>query len=136
MYCTGGIRCEKASAYMLKQGFSEVYQLHGGILRYLAETDPAESLWTGECFVFDGRVAVNDELQAGVHQMCYSCRMPLSPADRQSEKYEPGVSCPLCFATLTPLRRANLQERQRQVKLAEQRNQRHIGVPFMPDPAV
>ena len=136
MYCTGGIRCEKASAYMLKQGFSEVYQLNGGILRYLAETEPGENLWTGECFVFDDRVAVNNDLQPGVHQMCFSCRMPVSPEDRRSEKYEAGVSCPLCFDTQTEERRENLRERQRQVKLAEQRNQRHIGVPFNPNPAV
>lgn len=135
MYCTGGIRCEKASAYMLEQGFSEVYQLHGGILRYLAETPVDESLWQGECFVFDGRVAVNDALETGEHQLCYSCRMPLSPADRQSDKYEAGVSCDHCYDNLTDERRENLRERQRQMKLAEQRNQRHIGVPFIPDSA-
>jgi UPF0176 protein len=136
MYCTGGIRCEKASAYMLQQGFSEVYQLHGGILRYLAEANPGKNLWQGECFVFDGRVAVNDDLQPGIHQMCYSCRMPLSPEDRQSEKYQAGVSCPDCFDGLTPQRRSGLEERQRQITLAEQRNQRHIGVPFNPDRSI
>lgn len=135
MYCTGGIRCEKASAYMLKQGFSEVYQLNGGILRYFEEASPAENLWQGECFVFDGRVAVDDQLHPGVHQMCFSCRKPVSPEERESEKYELGVSCPACYDGLTAERRASLEERQRQIKLAEQRHQRHIGVPFNPDPA-
>lgn len=132
MYCTGGIRCEKASSYMLAQGFSEVYQLNGGILRYLEEARQDDNLWQGECFVFDNRVAVDEKLRPGVHQMCYSCRKPLSPEDRQSEKYQPGVSCPACHDGLTPERRSSLEERERQVELAEQRDQRHIGVPFLP----
>ena len=127
MFCTGGIRCEKASAWMLKQGFKEVYQLKGGILRYLEEVHPEESLWQGECFVFDSRIAVNDLLQTGQYQQCYSCRMPLSPADRQSEKFEQGVSCPACHDSLTPARKASLRERQRQVEIAASRDMLHVG---------
>jgi UPF0176 protein len=135
MYCTGGIRCEKASAYMLTQGFEQVYQLNGGILKYLEDIQPEQNLWNGECFVFDGRVAVNKALQPGEHELCYSCRHPLSPDDRLSDKYEEGISCPLCFDTLTDTRRASLKERQRQVTLAKQRNQQHIGAPFITRPA-
>lgn len=134
MYCTGGIRCEKASAWMLEQGFSEVYQLNGGILRYLAEVEPEQNAWQGECFVFDGRIAVDEELRPGEHTMCYSCRRPLSPEDRASVKYREGISCPACHDSLTPERRANLEQRWRQVLLAEQRQQKHIGVPFVPKP--
>jgi len=129
LYCTGGIRCEKASAYMLNQGFNEVYQLQGGILRYLEKTKTDQSLWQGECFVFDSRVAVDHELQKGEYDQCYSCRHPVSPDDKLSDMYLEGVSCPHCFNSLTSERRASLEERQRQVKLAEKRNQQHIGVP-------
>lgn len=127
MFCTGGIRCEKASAFMLQQGFSEVYQLQGGILRYLQEVKPGDNLWQGECFVFDGRVAVDSQLHEGEYQQCYSCRRPLSPKDRQSDKYEQGIACPHCYDSLTPERRASLKERQRQVELAAARNQLHVG---------
>ena len=127
MFCTGGIRCEKASAFMLQQGFTEVYQLQGGILKYLQEIKPEQNLWQGECFVFDGRVAVDSELHEGDHEQCYSCRHPLSSKDRLSGKYEQGISCPHCFDSLTPERRASLQERQRQVELAAARNQLHVG---------
>lgn len=127
MFCTGGIRCEKASAYMLEQGFEQVYQLKGGILRYLQEVRPEDSLWEGECFVFDGRVAVDDNLQEGSFEQCYSCRHPVSAEDRESEKYEQGVSCPRCFDTLTDARRTGLKERQRQVELAAARDQLHVG---------
>ncbi len=129
MFCTGGIRCEKASAYLVKHGFENVYQLDGGILRYLEEIRAEESLWQGECFVFDSRVAVNEHLEQGVHQLCYACRRPLSPADRTSELYEEGVSCPHCHAHLSDQKRQGLRERQRQVMLAEQRQQQHIGAP-------
>lgn len=127
MFCTGGIRCEKASAYLLDQGFDEVYQLQGGILKYLEQVDPDENQWQGECFVFDGRVAVNENLQPGVHEQCYACRMAVSPEDRKSEKYELGVSCPRCHKGQTEARRTRLRERQRQVQLAQQRNYQHIG---------
>lgn len=126
MFCTGGIRCEKASAYLLAQGFEEVYQLEGGILNYL-EQQPEESLWQGECFVFDGRVAVNSELEPGSHIMCFGCRRPLSPEDCQSEKYEAGVSCPHCYDSLSYSQRTSFRERWRQETIARDRQQKHVG---------
>ena len=128
MFCTGGIRCEKATSYLLEQGFAEVYHLRGGILEYLEAVQPRENLWQGECFVFDGRVAVDQNLEPGSHEMCYACRMPLTPQDRKSSAYEEGVSCPHCHAALTQEKRASLTERQRQVKLSQSRNEQHIGV--------
>lgn len=127
MFCTGGIRCEKATSYLLEQGFDEVYHLHGGILKYLEEVQPEENLWQGECFVFDGRVAVDQNLERGSHEMCYACRMPLTPEDRKSTAYEEGVSCPHCHATLTKEKRASLRERQNQVNFARARYEQHIG---------
>ncbi len=127
MYCTGGIRCEKASAYLLQQGFEEVYQLDGGILKYLEEVDTTQNLWQGECFVFDGRVAVNQDLAPGIYRQCYACRRPVSPEHLKSEKYDEGISCPSCYDTLSKEKRAAVKERQHQVKLAEQRHERHIG---------
>lgn len=128
MFCTGGIRCEKATSYMLEQGFDEVYHLRGGILKYLEEVQPEENLWQGECFVFDGRVAVDQNLEQGSHALCYGCRMPLTPEDRKSAAYEDGVSCPHCHATLSEQKRIRLRERVRQIKLARDRNEQHIGV--------
>jgi UPF0176 protein len=128
MYCTGGIRCEKASAYLLNKGYEKIYQLDGGILRYLEQANPDDSLWQGECFVFDGRVAVDHALQKGGHDQCYACRHPVSLEDMQSITYLEGISCPHCFESLTADRRARMEERQRQVKLAEGRNQQHIGM--------
>jgi UPF0176 protein len=127
MYCTGGIRCEKASAYLLKQGFEEVFQLNGGILKYLEEVEREDSLWEGECFVFDGRVAVDCELKPGQYAQCYACRRPVSPEQMKSGKYEEGVSCPHCFGSLSEKKHAAVTERQKQVKLAEHRKQLHIG---------
>jgi Predicted sulfurtransferase len=109
-------------------GFTEVYHLDGGILKYLEVVKPEDNLWQGECFVFDGRIAVDRHLQTGTHVMCYSCRMPLSPADRTSPHYTPGISCPYCHETLTDARRARLEERQYQVSLAQTRNDQHIGI--------
>ncbi len=129
MFCTGGIRCEKASSYMLQQGFDEVYQLDGGILKYLEQVGEDESLWRGECFVFDGRVAVNERLEPGEHVQCFACRRPLSRAALSSEKYRQGISCPYCYEGLTEQRRQALAERGRQVELAAQRGYRHIGAP-------
>lgn len=106
MFCTGGIRCEKATAYLLQQGFAEVYHLQGGILKYLEEVPETESLWEGECFVFDDRVAVRHGLQPGSYELCYACGNPISQADKTHDHYEPGISCPHCYATLTPERRA------------------------------
>ena len=127
MFCTGGIRCEKASAYLLEQGFEEVYQLDGGILNYLERQPENESLWQGECFVFDGRVAVNHALEPGSHIMCYGCRRPLSAQDCQSEHYEAGVSCPYCDEGLKDSQKNSFRERWRQEIMARQRQQKHVG---------
>jgi UPF0176 protein len=127
MFCTGGIRCEKASSYMLEQGFDEVYHLQGGILKYLETVPEAESLWLGECFVFDQRVAVKHGLEVGEFDQCYACRMPLSPEELKSPQYTAGISCPHCYSSLTEEKRKSLTERQKQVILAKQRGEQHIG---------
>jgi len=127
LFCTGGIRCEKATAHLIQEGFEGVHHLQGGILRYLEAVDPAESRWQGECFVFDQRVAVNQRLERGDHSLCYGCRMPLSPADRDLESYLEGVSCRHCADRLTPEDRQRFQERQRQMLLARRRGETHIG---------
>jgi UPF0176 protein len=127
MFCTGGIRCEKASSYMISEGFEEVYHLEGGILKYLEEVKPEESLWQGECFVFDQRVAIKHGLKAGDYDQCYACRYPLSHEDMQSKKYTPGISCPHCYNQHTPEKLKALTERQHQVILAKERGIEHIG---------
>ena len=127
MFCTGGIRCEKASSFMLKEGFDEVYHLKGGILKYLETVPESESLWNGECFVFDDRVAVTHGLEEGSYSECRSCRAPLSPSDRNSPLYERGISCPFCYHELTEAKRARNSERQRQVMLAAERQESHFG---------
>ncbi|MFZ3087303.1 MAG: rhodanese-related sulfurtransferase [Methylotenera sp.] len=127
MFCTGGIRCEKASSYMMDQGFEEVYHLQGGILKYLETVPEAESMWQGECFVFDQRVAVKHNLEVGEFDQCYACRHPLSPEEIKSDQYEAGVSCPYCYNKLSAEKRASLIERQKQVALAKQRGKSHIG---------
>jgi UPF0176 protein len=111
MFCTGGIRCEKASAFLLSQGFQQVYHLKGGILKYLEDVPPDESLWQGECFVFDQRVAVQQGLEPGTHEMCLSCGHPISAADKASADYEAGISCPYCIADLTDEKRRRQQAR-------------------------
>ncbi len=127
MFCTGGIRCEKSTAYLRTQGFDEVYHLEGGILKYL-ETVPAEqSRWHGDCFVFDERVSVGHGLAPGHHELCRSCRWPLGPAEIASPQFERGISCPYCHGTRSAEALAGLAERQRQVELARQRAQPHIG---------
>ena len=127
MFCTGGIRCEKASSYLLSRGFREVVQLRGGILNYLEKVDRKDSLWKGECFVFDNRVAVNHDLAEGDYEQCFACRWPITEADMASEKYQPGVSCPRCHDDLSPQQRQRFGERQRQVELATARGEKHIG---------
>ena len=127
MFCTGGIRCEKATALMLELGFEEVYQLEGGILRYLEEMPAGSSRWQGECFVFDTRVAVDRDLAEGEYVQCHACRRPLSSSDLASPDYAEGVSCPHCIGTLTPERAARLEERHKQVELAAARGEKHIG---------
>ena len=127
MFCTGGIRCEKASAYMLQQGFPEVYHLQGGILKYLENVPAEQSLWQGECFVFDQRVAVGQGLAPGHYELCYGCSRPITAEEKASPKYQAGVSCPHCFDALTPEKRAAALERQKQVVLAKLRGEVHIG---------
>jgi len=127
MFCTGGIRCEKASAFMLQEGFEEVYHLQGGILKYLEEVPEEESLWEGECFVFDNRVAVNHRLEKGHYDQCYGCRHPITEEDKQSEQYQKGVCCPRCFDTLTSDQVASFRERQKQIELAQSRGEVHVG---------
>lgn len=121
MFCTGGIRCEKAAALVMEQGFDEVYQLNGGILRYLEDVAPAENLWEGECFVFDERLSVDAKLAPGGHEPCGNCHLPVLPEEKALPGYEPGISCPKCEASLTPSRRRALQEKLKQLRLAEQR---------------
>lgn len=133
MFCTGGIRCEKSTALMKMRGFDEVYHLEGGILKYLEEVPPEQSTWEGECFVFDERVSVGHGLQPGPHELCRSCRWPLSAADKASPHYVKGVSCAHCHDQRTPEQKAQLAERQRQVELAEARGEVHVGAK-MPGP--
>ena len=121
MFCTGGIRCEKASSYMLQQGFKEVFHLKGGILKYLEKIPADKSLWDGECFVFDQRIAVGNGLIVGDHEQCYACRHPVSPQDRESSKVRLGVSCPYCFDNLPEKTRARAIERQKQNVLSKKR---------------
>ena len=121
MFCTGGIRCEKASSYMKSKGFDEVFHLKGGILKYLEVVPKEESRWQGECFVFDQRIAVGPGLVPTTLEMCHGCRMPLGPNDKQSPFYEEGVSCPKCFAGLSEKSKASARERQKQFDLAKKR---------------
>lgn len=127
MFCTGGIRCEKSTAYLKEQGFEEVYHLEGGILKYLEEVPEQDSLWEGECFVFDERVTVNHSLEKGHYDQCNACRMPITEEDKLSAKYLHGISCPHCFDKSTPEQKARFQEREKQMKLAAERGEAHIG---------
>lgn len=127
MFCTGGIRCEKSTAMMRAKGYDEVYHLEGGILKYLETVSPKESLWRGECFVFDERVAVTHGLQRGESRLCRCCRQPFPLSAVESDKFELGVSCPRCFDRTTPEQKNTARERQRQCELAETRNKPHIG---------
>ncbi len=127
MFCTGGIRCEKATAYLKREGVDDVFHLDGGILRYLEEIPAADSRWQGECFVFDERVAVGHALVPGTHVLCRGCRMPVSAADRASPLFVEGVSCPRCHGSRDAARQAGYAERHRQVQLAEARGDAHVG---------
>lgn len=127
MFCTGGIRCEKSTAYLKSLGFEEVYHLEGGILKYLEEVPEEESMWEGECFVFDNRVTVDHQLQRGHYDQCHACRMPIDDNDKKSNAYVPGVSCPHCIDKYPEERRARFRERERQVRLARERGEAHIG---------
>ena len=132
MFCTGGIRCEKSTALMRTEGFHEVYHLEGGILKYLETVPEQKSLWQGECFVFDERVSVGHGLIPGHHDLCRSCREPVSAQDKNSPLYELGVSCPKCHDTKTEAQKQGARERQRQVELAARRQQAHIGAKLAP----
>lgn len=127
MFCTGGIRCEKSTAFLKSEGIEEVFHLEGGILKYLETVPEAESLWQGECFVFDERVAVGHGLVEGDYSLCRACRMPVNAEERQSPHYVEGVSCEACYATRTDEQRASYLERQRQMEIARKRGTAHVG---------
>lgn len=127
MFCTGGIRCEKSTAYLKQQGFEEVYHLKGGILRYLEDVPEDDTKWQGECFVFDNRVTVNHRLEQGQYDQCHACRMPITQQDKESEHYQQGISCPHCYNKHDPAQLKRYAERERQMELARQRGEVHIG---------
>jgi len=130
MFCTGGIRCEKSTAYLKQQGFDEVYHLKGGILKYLEQVPQEETLWEGECFVFDNRVTVDHGLEKGKYDQCHACRMPIDEHDMSSEHYQKGVSCPYCYDEHSADQVKRYAERERQMELAKQRGEEHIGQPM------
>lgn len=127
MFCTGGIRCEKSTAFLKRQGFNEVYHLKGGILKYLEEVPETESKWRGECFVFDNRVTVNHQLEKGQYDQCHACRRPITEDDKQSPHYKKGVSCHHCYQSHSVQQRQRYQERERQIELAKRRGEAHMG---------
>ena len=127
MFCTGGIRCEKASAFMKNEGFEKVYHLKGGILKYLEETETQNSLWQGECFVFDDRVSVKHDLSEGSYDLCHGCRMPITEQDKLSSHYVKGVSCSNCVNEKTSSQIQRYKTRQKQINLAKAKNKNHLG---------
>jgi UPF0176 protein len=127
MFCTGGIRCEKASNYLIDQGFNDVCQLHGGILQYLEDVKGEENQWQGECFVFDNRVAVDKELNKGQYDQCFACRLPITEEDKHHPAYTAGVSCHHCFDKTNPQQKKRFEQRQKQQTLAHKRGTKHIG---------
>ena len=127
MFCTGGIRCEKASAFMKEQGFDEVYHLKGGILKYLEKIDQKDSMWDGECFVFDERVAVNHKIEKGKYDQCHACRHPITEDDKLAKEFVSGVSCPRCYESLSEQQKMRFSEREKQVQLSKKRGESHIG---------
>lgn len=127
MFCTGGIRCEKSTAYMKEQGFDEVYHLEGGILKYLEEVPKEETMWEGECFVFDNRVAVNHDLEKGQYDQCHACRYPITEEEKLSADYLQGVSCPHCIDNYSDEQRERFKQRELQMQLAKQRGEAHLG---------
>ncbi|HSI22003.1 MAG TPA: rhodanese-related sulfurtransferase [Methylophilaceae bacterium] len=130
MFCTGGIRCEKSTAFMRSQGYDEVYHLEGGILKYLETVPEEQSLWEGECFVFDERVSIKHGLEQGDYELCRACRQPIGEEDKASPLYRHGVSCPHCHGTKSEEQLNSAAERQRQIDLAKKRGEKHIGVAF------
>ncbi|WP_025563465.1 rhodanese-related sulfurtransferase [Psychromonas sp. SP041] len=127
MFCTGGIRCEKSTAYLKEQGFDEVYHLEGGVLKYLEEVPEEETMWKGECFVFDNRVSVNHQLEKGQYDQCHGCRLPITEEDKKSEKYMQGVSCHQCHDSISEEQKQRFLEREKQIRLSLERGQAHIG---------
>ena len=127
MFCTGGIRCEKSTAYMKSQGYDEVFHLEGGILKYLETIPEEDSLWQGECFVFDERVSVGHDLKAGTYDLCHACRHAINDEDKNSALFEPGVSCPKCHGVTSDERKTRFAERQKQMELARARGEVHLG---------
>jgi UPF0176 protein len=127
MFCTGGIRCEKSTSLLVSKGFDDVWHLKGGILNYLEETPESSTRWEGECFVFDNRVAVNHQLEKGQYDQCFACRFPLDDAQKQSPLYVPGVSCPRCHDAHSEGQKKRFSERQRQMALARERGEVHLG---------
>jgi len=127
MFCTGGIRCEKSTAYLKEQGFGEVYHLEGGVLKYLEEVPESETMWEGECFVFDNRVSVNHQLEKGQYDQCHGCRLPITEEDKKSDKYMQGVSCHQCHDSLSEQQKLRFLEREKQIRLSQERGQAHIG---------
>ena len=125
MFCTGGIRCEKASIFLKRKGFKNVFQLKGGILNYLNKIEKKDSLWKGECFVFDNRVSLKHKLKQGTYSVCSGCRKPFSPKDKKSNKYEEGVSCPRCYDTLSNSQKTRFRMRQNQINLAKKAGRKH-----------
>ena len=127
MFCTGGIRCEKATSLLVEKGFEEVWHLKGGVLKYFEDMPEPETRWEGECFVFDSRVSVNHRLEKGRFEQCFACRFPIDEEQMASEHYVPGVSCPRCFDRHTDEQRERFSERQRQIKLSRERGESHLG---------
>ena len=127
MFCTGGIRCEKATSYMKKEGFKNVFHLKGGVLKYFEDISTDQSKWTGECFVFDDRVSLDHNLDEGSYDMCHGCRMPITKQDKESKYFIKGVSCPACFESKTNEQKSRYMSRQKQIDLAKSRNESHIG---------
>jgi len=127
MFCTGGIRCEKSTAYLKSKGFKNVFHLQGGILKYLEEINEEESLWEGECFVFDDRVAVKHNLELGKYDQCHACRFPITEDDKMHPHYEKGASCPRCYGTKDSSQVSRYREREKQIKLSKQRGEEHLG---------
>ena len=126
MFCTGGIRCEKASVYLDKKGFKNVYQLKGGIINYLKKVNKSKSFWNGECYVFDNRISLKHGLYSGTYTMCSGCRKPVSFKDKKSNRYEEGVSCPNCHDSLTTSQKERFRMRQKQINLAKKLGKKHI----------
>ena len=127
MYCTGGIRCEKASSLMKEDGFNEVYHLQGGILKYLEQVEKEKSLWEGECFVFDDRVCLTENLEVGSYKMCFACRMPITEDELNDDRYEEGISCLYCYDKTTKDKKERFESRQKQIELSKLRGEKHIG---------